>query len=132
MYTSYTEESRYKLWRKKMFILFSQDILGAIKDEFQQFKTLWIILKIKGNLGYKIMKPAEILYPIHFFLHDCKNAQFFFQLYGTICITVHASANTSTSVQNFWSQIRRWKDTFRFIQFVSYWQIRDIGMQISN
>lgn len=24
------------------------------------------------------MKPAEILYPIHFFLHDCKNAQFFF------------------------------------------------------
>lgn len=60
-----------------MFILFSQDILGAIKDEFQQFKTLWIILKIKGNLGYK-MKLAEILYPIHFFLHDCKNAQFFF------------------------------------------------------
>lgn len=77
MYTSYTQESRYKLWRKKMFILFSQDILGAIKDEFQQFKTLRIILKIKGNLGYK-MKPAEILYPIHFFLHDCKNAQFFF------------------------------------------------------
>lgn len=84
-----------------MFILFSQDILGAIKDEFQQFKTYSkIILKIKGNLGYKL-KPAEILYPIHFFLHDCENAQFFFQLYGTICITVHASADTSTSVQNF-------------------------------